>query len=88
MLEQMMIGYQRAYGVRRATIGSRAIDPRTNSPGLAAEIRSRGIPFVFATGYADAIQQGTEVGTNPVVIKPYGRSQLCEAIASVMRQAP
>jgi light-regulated signal transduction histidine kinase (bacteriophytochrome) len=55
-----------------------------NSFGLAAQIRSEGIPFLFASGYGEEIPQGTDLVTAPVVVKPYERTQLCEAIARVM----
>jgi DNA-binding LytR/AlgR family response regulator len=52
-----------------------------NSFGLAAQIRSYGIPFLFASGYGDEPPQGMDLLAAPIVVKPYDRSQLCEAIA-------
>jgi light-regulated signal transduction histidine kinase (bacteriophytochrome) len=56
-----------------------------NSLGFAAEVQSHGIPFLFASGYGDELPQGPDAVTAPIVVKPYERNQLCEAIARVMK---
>jgi CheY-like chemotaxis protein len=55
----------------------------TLSYGLAETLRSRGVPFVFATGYGSA---GLETGWRsvPVVQKPFSIDQLRSAIAEAL----
>jgi len=56
-----------------------------NSLGLAGEIRNRGIPYLFASGYGDEMPQSADAVNAPVVFKTYDRGQLCEAISRVIK---
>lgn len=49
---------------------------------VADLLASRGIPFLFATGYAEG---GVDWrGTAAVIAKPYGREQLSKALAELL----
>ncbi|MEZ5366978.1 MAG: GAF domain-containing protein [Bryobacterales bacterium] len=54
---------------------------------LASELRRRGIPFVFATGYSDSIMIPPDFHDVPVVRKPYSRKDLYEALMQVIEGA-
>jgi FixJ family two-component response regulator len=56
----------------------------TSAP-VAEALRSRGVPFVFATGYGDSVMIPDSLKNVPVVRKPYGDATLAAAIAGVMR---
>jgi DNA-binding response OmpR family regulator len=51
---------------------------------VADLLRDRGIPFLFATGYAEGGVGWT--GEALVIAKPYGRDQLERALASLLRE--
>jgi DNA-binding response OmpR family regulator len=51
---------------------------------FARRLQERNIPFVFATGYDDAVERFADFPGIPVVGKPYGGRELIEAIASVV----
>lgn len=52
-----------------------------DSHGIAAKLRERGIPFVYATGYGT----GGELNTNaPVIQKPYLPVQVVEVLERLM----
>ncbi len=53
---------------------------------FAQSLRQRNLPFVFATGYADASERFADFPGVPVVGKPYGGPELVEAIAQAVRQ--
>ena len=49
---------------------------------VADLLRRRGIPFLFATGYAEG---GIDwKGEAPVIAKPYGRQQLARALEGLL----
>jgi CheY-like chemotaxis protein len=50
---------------------------------VADELRRRGVPFVFATGYGE---EGIEGGGNgaPVLQKPYRQDQVEEALSALL----
>lgn len=53
-----------------------------SSYAVADVLRERGIPFLFATGYAEGgVDWHGEAG---VIAKPYGRAQLAEALAGLL----
>jgi CheY-like chemotaxis protein len=49
---------------------------------VADLLHRRGIPFLFATGYAEGGVGWT--GEAPVIAKPYGRDQLGRALAALL----
>ncbi|WP_300973605.1 response regulator [Sphingomonas sp. LHG3406-1] len=49
---------------------------------IAALLKERGIPFLFATGYAEGNLSG--LGNAAVIAKPYGRDQLARALAAIL----
>lgn len=51
---------------------------------FARTLSSQGVPFVFATGYADREDLFVEFPGTPVVGKPYVGSQLIEALAGAI----
>jgi CheY-like chemotaxis protein len=54
-----------------------------DSYGVAALLRSRGIPYVFATGYSrDGLEPGHEEA--PVLAKPYQESQVDAALKALL----
>jgi len=75
---QILADYPVGFAMLDVNVGSE------NSFGLAAEVRERGIPFLFASGYGDALPQGLGGLSVPVVVKPYERNQLCTAIAQLL----
>lgn len=52
----------------------------------ARSLRSRGIPFVFATGYSDQEQLRTEFAEIAVIEKPYSGPDLVEALAAALQR--
>lgn len=52
------------------------------SAPVAAVLQSRGVPFVFATGYGPG--ERDEHPTAPVVQKPYRGDQMAEALRRIM----
>lgn len=52
---------------------------------IAEDLRRRGVPFVFATGYGEGSQIPGAFKTVPVVRKPYDGPTLVEAITGVVR---
>lgn len=51
---------------------------------FARTLTRQGVPFVFATGYADREELFSEFPGTPVVGKPYVGSELVEALAGVI----
>lgn len=49
---------------------------------VAAELRRRGLPFIFATGYGDALH-GTAFEGVPTVTKPYTFAEIARALAAI-----
>jgi CheY-like chemotaxis protein len=48
---------------------------------VADLLRARGVPFLFATGYAESGVAWD--GKAPVIAKPYGREQLARALSAL-----
>lgn len=55
-----------------------------NSLSVADELKGRGVPLIFATGYGDALALPPEHAGTPVVVKPYTPVELSKAAARVM----
>lgn len=55
---------------------------------LALELRARGIPFIFATGYEGSVAYPDEVRDAPRVRKPYGDAQLLGALEHALAGRP
>lgn len=57
------------------------------SYAVADELRQRGVPFLFATGYAEG---GVQWDDHPVEVlaKPYRRDQIAGALARLLGQRP
>lgn len=53
---------------------------------FARELFEAGIPFVFATGYADPSETERDFPGVPVLTKPYLESDLVDALATVSRR--
>ncbi|WP_349371908.1 response regulator [Salinarimonas sp.] len=53
---------------------------------VARALRARGVPFVFATGYAEV--DGGEVVDAPIVPKPYTADDLAAALCRVLAGCP
>lgn len=53
---------------------------------VARALRARGVPFVFATGYAE-VDRGETVDA-PVVAKPYTADDLAAALSRVLAGCP
>ncbi|MCF6371185.1 response regulator [Rhizobium halophilum] len=51
------------------------------SYGVAGELRRRGVPFVFATGYGDA-EHPQALKTVPTLTKPYSLDDLRSAVVA------
>jgi DNA-binding response OmpR family regulator len=49
---------------------------------VAAELRRRGLPFIFATGYGDVLK-GTSFEGVPTVTKPYTFADIAGALAAI-----
>lgn len=56
-----------------------------DSFGIAAELRDRQIPFIFATGYGGS-RVTPEFATYPVIQKPYRLEELASALASCLAE--
>jgi FixJ family two-component response regulator len=54
---------------------------------FAEKLHDSGIPFVFATGYADAVDQFRRFSGVPIVEKPYCSEQLIDAIIAATTAA-
>ena len=54
---------------------------------LADELRSRGVPFVFATGYDPAVIP-SDYAEVPRLQKPYDLDELLHALPTLVRRAP
>ncbi len=58
----------------------------TSAP-IAEELRRRGIPFAFATGYGKGVQLPPELaGTVPVVAKPYRAGDIAKLVNRALEQ--
>ncbi|MES2494966.1 MAG: HWE histidine kinase domain-containing protein [Pseudomonadota bacterium] len=51
-----------------------------SSLSVAEELRSRGIPFLFASGYGEQAQLSRDFADAYVITKPYGRAEIIEAM--------
>lgn len=51
---------------------------------LAQALKERGIPFVFATGYADSSQIPGKFADVPVVRKPYNGAELVNELGKLL----
>jgi CheY-like chemotaxis protein len=56
------------------------------SIGIAQELRRRGIPFTFATGYGDGGMIPAELSDAPVVKKPYDIAAVLAALEQARRE--
>lgn len=56
--------------------------------GLAAVLRDRGVPFVFASGYSSAEEMAADFPGVPLVSKPYSGADLVQAVAAVTGRLP
>lgn len=54
---------------------------------LAARLRDRNIPFIFATGYTTAEPFFTQFPDVPMIAKPYVGPELVEALATAVSRA-
>ena len=54
--------------------------------GFAAQLRDRGVPFVFATGYASLDDQAADFLDIAIVSKPYSGIDLVEALVAALRK--
>jgi len=54
----------------------------TNSYGLALGLKNRGIPFIFATGYGDALH-GDSFTDVPTITKPYNLTDITSALETI-----
>ncbi len=54
-----------------------------NSASIAAVMKAKGVPFVFATGYGDGTGFLGDYPAAPVVNKPYGAEHLQKALAGM-----
>ncbi|MDM9623302.1 HWE histidine kinase domain-containing protein [Rhizobium sp. S96] len=57
---------------------------QTNSFAVAEELRKRGTPFVFATGYGEGADLPQELAGVPIVRKPFSRDAVVGALSSLM----
>jgi CheY-like chemotaxis protein len=53
----------------------------TTSFEVAEELRKRGTPFLFATGYGEGAELSENFAGVPIVRKPYSRSAIAAALA-------
>lgn len=51
-----------------------------SSLSVAEDLQSRGIPFLFASGYGEQAQLSREFADVYVITKPYGRAEIIEAM--------
>ena len=77
---EMLDALDRPVAVLDVNLGSET------SVELANELRQRGIPFVFATGYSDSIMIPDDFGDVPVVRKPYTANELRDALLDVIEE--
>lgn len=54
-----------------------------NSLPVAAALRDKGKPFIFATGY-DGVPHGSGFEDSPVISKPYRLQQLAQLLADTL----
>jgi len=52
---------------------------------IAERLRGRGVPFIFATGYGDALHP-PEFASVPTISKPYRASEVEQAFATLSEQ--
>jgi CheY-like chemotaxis protein len=57
----------------------------TDSFGIAAALRDKGIPFIFATGYGGS-RVRPEFSSYPVIQKPYRLEELSHALGRLVAQ--
>ena len=53
------------------------------SAKIAEDLASRGVPFVFATGYGESTRMASDMPDVPIVQKPYGKANITEAITKL-----
>ena len=63
------------------------LDGETSAP-LADELRRRGVPVLFATGYGDSSTIPTRFGEVPVVRKPITLAELARKIGAALGPSP
>ncbi|MBB6307079.1 HWE histidine kinase domain-containing protein [Xanthobacter tagetidis] len=56
----------------------------TNSLPIADELKARGVPMIFASGYGDALALPPAHASAPVIVKPYTHVELANAGWSAM----
>ncbi|ATE64987.1 HWE histidine kinase domain-containing protein [Rhizorhabdus dicambivorans] len=54
-----------------------------SSLSVAEDLRNRGVPFLFASGYGEQAQLSPEFQGQEVISKPYGRSEIIEAMIRI-----
>lgn len=59
----------------------------SNSFAVAEELRRRGTPFVFATGYGEGAELPDELAGTPIVRKPYSRNAIVTALTALLPSA-
>jgi light-regulated signal transduction histidine kinase (bacteriophytochrome)/CheY-like chemotaxis protein len=47
---------------------------------VAQELKERGIPFIFASGYGEQAQLASDFADREIVSKPYGRDEIADAV--------
>lgn len=57
----------------------------TTSFSVAAELRKRAVPFVFATGYGENAQLPEDLAGVPIVRKPYSRNTIVSALTALLQ---
>ncbi|MCQ4630466.1 GAF domain-containing protein [Shinella sp. CPCC 100929] len=58
----------------------------TNSFAVAEELKKRGTPFVFATGYGEGAELPETLTGVPIVRKPYNRNAIVTALSSLIER--
>ncbi|MFT0859718.1 HWE histidine kinase domain-containing protein [Ancylobacter sp. G4_0304] len=60
----------------------------TTSAPVAQELKKRGVPFIFATGYGDRSMIPPDCADVPVLSKPYDRDAIMVALLELRRNRP
>ncbi|MCR6503060.1 GAF domain-containing protein [Shinella sp. CPCC 101442] len=60
----------------------------TTSFAVAEELRRRGTPFVFATGYGQGAELPEALADTPIVHKPYSRNAIVAALTALLDNRP
>lgn len=53
---------------------------------IAAELKTRGVPFAFATGFADGTALAPDYSDVLVVTKPFATDTLIEAVVALLKR--